>query len=97
MRVDVEHALAAPAEHDYWRPVLPTFAGTGGSAAFREWYESARSLPPGVTDRAPFFRLLCLVCYLESVHVRAQHGPEETGRRAVGLRETTFELLAEIR
>jgi hypothetical protein len=90
--VDFEHAAAAPAEFDYWRTVLPTFGGDEASmTAFREGYESVRSLPPGVDRRAPFYALLNEVYYVESLHVQDQHGPRETAERAAGLRESVFE------
>lgn len=94
--VDFEHALAAPAEYDYWRTVILAFEDAEGADALRAAYESVRPLPAGRTDRAPFFRLLCLVYYFESLHVQAQYGPEETRRRAEGLRETTFDLIGKI-
>lgn len=87
--VDFEHAIAAPGEFDYWRTVLPTF-GRDDSAhtAFREGYESVRSLPTGFDRRAPFYILLHEVYFFESLYVQAQHGPAETNRRAAWLRDS---------
>ena len=94
--VDFEHALAAPAEFDYWRAVLPTFFAEGDEvalAAFREGYESVRGLPAGVDDRKPWFLLLCETYYVESLYVQSQHGQRETERRAGWLRERVFDRL----
>lgn len=88
--VDFEHALAAPAEFDYWRTVTPAF-GSGevenGRRAFREGYESVRRLPSGVDNRRPFFLLLNMIYYFESLYVQDQHDPDERDRRAEQLRE----------
>jgi hypothetical protein len=90
--VDFEHAVAAPAGFDYWRTVLPTFSGDDtSSTAFREGYESVRSLPSGSDRRAPFYALLNEVYYVESLHVQDQHGPRETTERAARLRENILE------
>jgi fructosamine-3-kinase len=93
--VDFEHALAAPGEFDYWRSVLPTFRDDAGDAqrAFRAGYESVRALPEGFERRAPLYVLLNEVYYLESLHVQAQHGPEETADRAAWFRERIDERL----
>lgn len=96
--VDFEHALAAPGEYDYWRTVVPTFAGDGEDrAAFREAYESVRSLPEGLDRRGPFYALLNGTYYFESLYVQDQHDPEETRRRAERLRERVFERLDSLR
>jgi fructosamine-3-kinase len=94
--VDFEHALAAPAEYDYRRTALPTFADGDRQARFREAYESVRPLPEGIDRREPFFGLLCVVYYLESLYVQDQHGPEETARRAERLRESVRETLDDV-
>jgi Ser/Thr protein kinase RdoA (MazF antagonist) len=92
--VDFEHALAAPAEFDYWRTALPTFLATGeddGRETFREAYESVRPLPDGVERRREWFLLLCETYYVESLYVQDQHGPEETEQRAEWLRELVLD------
>lgn len=96
--VDFEHALAAPAEYDHWRTVIPTFdADTAAERrAFRDAYESVRPLPDGFERRAPYYRLLTLVYYLESLHVQAQHGPEATAERAAGLTDAIHDTLDEL-
>ena len=92
--VDFEHALAAPGEYDYWRTVLPTFAGDDATRrAFREGYDSVRSLPAGVERRAPFYVLLNEVYYVQSLYVQERRGPEETAERAAWLRNSVRERL----
>ncbi|XVH33671.1 phosphotransferase family protein (plasmid) [Haloferacaceae archaeon DSL9] len=92
--VDFEHAIAAPGEFDYWRTVLPTFgSSTGAEDAFREGYESVRSLPSGFARRRPLYVLLNVVYYFESLYVQAQHDPKETAERAERFRTTATEIL----
>lgn len=93
--VDFEHAIAAPGEFDYWRTVLPTFSHdtNGLKRVFREGYESVRSLPAGFKRRKPLYVLLNLIYYFESLYVQDQHGPEETAKRAEGIRESVIETL----
>ena len=82
--VDFEHALCGSPEWDYWRTVVPLFAGGGrsvpeaGRATFRRAYESVRPLPPGTDEREPAYRALLGVSYLDSLH--AQRGIDETTR-----------------
>lgn len=92
--VDFEHALAAPGEFDYWRTVLPTFGNNDdGREAFRDGYESVRSLPAGFDRRKPMYVLLNLVYFFESLYVQDQHGSVETIQRADRLRKQVFETL----
>lgn len=93
--VDFEHAIAAPGEFDYWRTVLPTFDDDTDASyrAFREGYESLRSLPEGFERRRPLYVLLNEVYYLESLYVQSEYGPEETATRAGWLRKGVFEKL----
>jgi len=90
--VDFEHAIAAPAEYDYWRTVFPTFGDDGGPdregarRAFRESYESVRDLPADLDRRRDEYELLALVYYLESLYVQDQYGPAATAERASHLR-----------
>jgi len=93
--VDFEHALAAPGEYDYWRTVIPTFDDDTATErrTFRAAYESVRPLSEGFERRAPYYRLLALVYYLESLHVQAQHGPEATADRATALTAAIDETL----
>lgn len=94
--LDFEHAIAAPGEFDYWRTIPPTFGPADDSPkeAFREGYESVRSLPGGFDERARLWGLLNLVYYFESLYVQDQHGPAETADRAEGLRDAVSETLA---
>lgn len=94
--VDFEHAMAAPAEFDYWRTVLPSVPDGAGRDRFRRAYRSRRSLPDGIKRRAPYYRLLCAVSYLESLYVQDQHGPSATARRATALRSRIRDHLADI-
>jgi fructosamine-3-kinase len=91
--LDFEHALAAPAEWDYWRTVLPAFDGGPAQAAFREGYEAIRALPEGIGGRREWFALLHVLYFVESLYVQNQHGSAETERRADGLRDHAFGLL----
>ncbi|TKX56972.1 aminoglycoside phosphotransferase family protein [Halorubrum sp. SS7] len=96
--IDFEHAIAAPGEYDYWRTVLPAF-GPGESeprTAFREGYESVRSLPPGFDRRAPRYALLNTVYYFESLYVQDQNGPAETARKADRLRSRIDAILDDL-
>lgn len=91
--VDWEHAMAAPAEWDFWRTVLPTFDGGDAQQAFRKGYESVRPLPDDLEDRRPMYLLLVWLYYFESLYLQAQHGEAETEKRAGVLRERVFEIL----
>lgn len=96
--VDFEHAIAAPGEFDYWRTVLPTFNHdtNGLEQTFREGYESVRSLPTGFERRKPFYELLNLIYYFESLYVQNQHGPEETAKRAEWIRNSVTKTLDDL-
>lgn len=91
--VDFEHAIAAPAEWDYWRTVLATVDDGPCQAAFREGYESVRALPAGVEERRPAFELLHALYFFESLYVQDQHDDAETANRATEFRERVFERL----
>lgn len=98
--LDFEHAIAAPGEFDVWRTVLPLFGPAPESSAFtafRDGYESVRSLPEGFGRREPLYRLLNGVYYLESLYVQDQHGPDETADRAERMRHNIGELIADLR
>ncbi|WP_101297286.1 phosphotransferase family protein [Halegenticoccus soli] len=93
--VDFEHAIAAPGEFDYWRTALPTFdPDTDASQrAFRDGYESVRSIPAGFERRRPLYVALNGVYYLESLYVQNQYGAEETAERAERFRNGVFAAL----
>lgn len=91
--VDFEHAIAAPGAFDFWRTVGPAFDGEAGKEAFREGYESVRSLPSDLAERKPLYALLNVVYYFVSLYEQDQHGPEETARRAAHLREVVTGIL----
>ncbi|WP_267161116.1 phosphotransferase [Halovenus salina] len=93
--VDFEHAIAAPGEFDFWRTVMPTFGPEPGERAqrFRESYESVRPLPAGFEERRPFYTLLNLVYFFESLYVQDQYDQEATEENARQLRDTVTELL----
>lgn len=97
--VDFEHAIAAPGEFDYWRTVMPTFGPELDERAetFRESYETVRPLPDGFADRQPFYALLNLVYFFESLYVQDQHDPEATEQKAEQLRESVNTILEEER
>jgi fructosamine-3-kinase len=93
--VDFEHAIAAPGEFDYWRTILPTFSHESDTMrqAFRDGYESLRSLPTGFEDRKPIYILLNEIYYIESLYIQNQHGPEKTAERAEWIRSSIVEKL----
>jgi Ser/Thr protein kinase RdoA (MazF antagonist) len=96
--IDFEHAIAAPGEYDYWRTVFPAF-GPGENeprTAFREGYESVRSLPAGFERRAPYYGLLNAVYHFESLYVQERNDPEETERKAVRLRSRVDAILDDL-
>ncbi|MFC4358168.1 phosphotransferase family protein [Halobium salinum] len=96
--VDFEHALAAPGEFDYWRTVLPTFQGDeAGRRAFREGYESVRTLPSGFGHRRPLYVLLNEVYYVESLYVQNRLGAEEKRERAAWLEDRIRETVERLR
>lgn len=96
--VDFEHAIAAPGEFDYWRTVLPTFHHEPPALerAFRNGYESIRSLPTGFEQRKSLYVLLNLIYYIESLYVQDQQGPVETARRAERFRNAINETVASL-
>jgi len=96
--VDFEHAIAAPAEFDYWRTSMPTFRSKPGelARAFREGYESIRPLRAGFEDRRPVYVMLNLLYYVQALHVQDQHGPTDTTDRAERLRGEVFARLDEL-
>lgn len=96
--VDFEHAIAAPGEFDYWRTVMPTFGPELDARAesFRESYEAVRPLPDGFEDRQPFYVLLNLVYFFESLYVQDQHDSETTEQKAENLRESVTRQLASL-
>lgn len=97
--LDFEHAIAAPSEFDYWRAVGPTFGPDGDDdarSAFREGYESIRTLPDGFDRRGPLYALLNFVYFFESLYVQDQHGPAETAEKAARFRKTTRSILDDL-
>ncbi|NHX37168.1 MULTISPECIES: phosphotransferase family protein [Halolamina] len=101
--IDFEHALAAPAEWDYLRTVLPVF-GPGADhdvpeAVFREAYESVRPLPTGF-DRCREALTLCNgLSYLRSLHLQRgdRDAPHAVARRARRLAASIRDRLAAVR
>lgn len=93
--VDFEHAIAAPGEYDVWRTVVPAFGSEESDArtAFREGYESVRPLPDGFERRRPYYALLNMVYYFQSLYVQDQHEPSETAAMAERLRTRVTELV----
>jgi fructosamine-3-kinase len=93
--IDFEHAIAAPGEFDYWRTALPALAHESDTTkqAFRDGYESIRSLPTGFTSRKPLYIMLNEIYFFESLYVQNQHGPEETDKRAKWIRNSIMEKL----
>lgn len=99
--IDFERAVAAPAEHDYWRAAVPLFAGPDADedaeTAFRAGYEAVRPLPEGFEARRDVHRLAIAASFVESLFVQDQHDPDATGRKAASLREGVGDLLADLR
>jgi fructosamine-3-kinase len=99
--IDWEHALVAPAEYDYWRTSMPLFGGPDGDGtqreAFRDGYESIRSLPPRLEERVDIYRLINAVSYLKSLHLQRQKRGQEKARLAVRFREAVSDAIGELR
>lgn len=100
--IDFEHALVAPAEYDYWRTAIPYFEARDDvdeavSRAFREGYESIRSLPDDLQRRRPVYRVITAVSALESLFLQRNVGPERRTERAERLRGLVDETLARLR
>jgi Ser/Thr protein kinase RdoA (MazF antagonist) len=95
--LDFEHAFAAPAAFDYWRAVVPRpDMDEERTAAFRAGYESVRPLPDDIETRRPFYLLLILAYYFESLYVQDQHSPAATEQKAAALRERILEVVAAV-
>jgi Ser/Thr protein kinase RdoA (MazF antagonist) len=98
--IDWEHALVAPAEYDYWRTTMPLFGGPDGDEtqreAFRDGYESIRSLPSGLEDHVDVYRLVNAVSYLKSLHLQRQRRGQEKARLAVRFREAVSDAIDEL-
>ena len=100
--IDFEHALVAPAEYDYWRFAIPYVAGRDDvdetvSRAFREGYESVRSLPADLERRAPIYRAVLTVAFLESLFLQRNVAPARRTEVADRLRGIVCETLADRR
>ncbi|MBP1987956.1 phosphotransferase family protein [Halolamina salifodinae] len=101
--IDFEHALAAPAEWDYLRTVLPVF-GPGAEhgvpeSVFREAYESVRPLPAGFDRRREALVLCNGLSYLRSLHLQRgdQDPPQAVARRARAMAASLRERLGALR
>jgi hypothetical protein len=100
--IDFEHALAAPAEWDYLRTVLPVF-GPGADhdvpeSVFREAYESVRPLPAGFDQRRDALMLCNGLSYLRSLHLQRgdQDPPHAVARHGRRLAESVRGRLASL-
>jgi len=100
--IDFEHALAAPAEWDYLRTVLP-LVGPGADhdvpeAVFREAYESVRPLPAGFDQRRDALTLCNGLSYLRSLHLQRgdQDPPHAVARHGRRLAESVRGRLASL-
>lgn len=101
--IDFEHALAGPAEYDYWRTAMPVFEGSDRSAggtireAFGSGYESVRPFPGGLDRRADLCRLVNSVSYLKALYVQREHIDAEDERRAAATCEYARDVLERLR
>lgn len=100
--VDFEHALVAPPEYDYWRtaiPYLETRADVDDAVrrAFRDGYESVRSLPDDLERRRPIYRATTGVAFLESLFLQRNVGPDRRPAVADRLCEAVSDALADCR
>lgn len=97
--LDFEHAIAAPGEYDYWRTVGPTFGPDSDDArnAFREGYESLRSLPDEFDRRGPLYALLNFVYFFESLYVQDQHDSAKTAEKAARFQKAIHNILDNLR
>jgi len=101
--IDFEHAIAAPAEWDYLRTVLPVFGPRTEhgvpESVFREAYESVRPLPPGFDRRRDALTLCNGLSYLRSLHLQRgdQDPPHAVARHARGLAGSVRDRLHSLR
>ena len=100
--IDFEHALVAPAEYDYWRTVMPYFEAREDvdetvTRAFRDGYESVRSLPNDIEDRRPVYRLVNWVAFIESLYLQEMVGPTKRAKAGEWMRNRVFETLEMLR
>ena len=97
--IDFEHAIAAPGEFDIWRTCIPAFGPgetTTAEQAFISSYESVRPLPDGADERKPYYQLLNLLYFFESLYVQEQHDPETTEEKAHGFRSIVEQHIEEL-
>ncbi|WP_265109532.1 aminoglycoside phosphotransferase family protein [Halosolutus halophilus] len=102
--IDFEHALVGAAEYDYWATAMPTFENPdrtvpeGSRRAFREGYESVRSLPDGFSRRGDVYRAVLAVTYLRSLYCQQQWATRATAdRRAESLASAARSELESLR
>lgn len=95
--VDFEHAMAAPAAYDIWRMAIPTFGPDRETLdTFLAAYREVRPLPSDIEARRPYFSVLILVYYFESLYVQEQFDQEETEAKASELRDALQTRLDEL-
>lgn len=100
--IDFEHALVAPGEYDYWRTTMPYFEARDDidesvPCAFRDGYESVRSLPDRFEQRRPVYQLLNLVAFIESLYLQKAVGPTKRERMGEWMRTQVVDTLDELR
>ena len=96
--IDFEHALAGPAEYDYWRTAMPLLGNEDGrvESAFRAGYESVRPLPAGFDERGDVYRLVNTVSYFRSLFLQENHTGTEAERRAERMAEYVRDAVASL-
>lgn len=100
--IDFEHALVAPCEYDYWRTAMPYFTARDDidesvPRAFRDGYESVRSLPDRFEHRRPLYRLINWVAFIESLHLQETVAPTKRETMGEWMRTQVFDTLEELR
>lgn len=100
--IDFEHALVAPAEYDYWRTAIPYLetrddVDDAVGRAFRDGYESVRSLPADLESRRPVYRAITGVAFIESLFLQRNVSPDRRPTVADRLREAVSDALVDCR
>jgi hypothetical protein len=95
-------SLVAPGEYDYWRTTMPYFEARDDidesvPHAFREGYESVRSLPDSFEHRRSVYRLINWVAFIESLYLQKTVGPTKREKIGEWMRTRVFDTLEELR
>lgn len=97
----LRESLVAPGEYDYWRTTMPYFEARDeideSVPAFRDGYESVRSLPDHFEQRRPVYCLINWVAFIESLHLQKTVEPTKRETMSEWMRTRVFDTLEELR